>query len=1367
MLSLFLYIYYTHTKATKANAKALIDMQMMQMATRFEKILNQHEALARAISHTFLDYEDIKASQRKNIYKEILQNAFIENPNYLGVWSILERSYFDSAYHKTFGAEQSVIHEFSGKIDATDKLLFSTGDDQESIYYKAKMSLEEAISEPLFLTYDARVADEFITQICVPIINDGKFVGLVGLDLLLSQLQKELKNQTYFPDAYSFVLSGNGTYVAHLNASLIGKKLSYINPKLNENFNVSNLIRNGEKFGTFYYNEELKKEVYISYYPITIGNTKTPWAVGIEVPLQQFAGNKTNVVLVTALICILGILLLSLVALFIGQSISRSMLDITSVLEKLRQGDIGGLHKVEVEEKGEKENEIRKIKKTINQLIDSFIRTSEFARRIGKGELNIEQEILQQRDMLGNSLLEMHRNLLQAREEEKKRREEDAKRNWATRGLAELGEILRQSRGDIHEFSDNIIRNLTKYLHANQGGIFIINDADEHDVFIELLASYAYDKKRLLQRKIKPGRGLVGRCIQEKATVFMREIPENYITITSGLGESSPRNLLLIPLIFDDLVYGVIELASFRIFENYEIEFVEKFGESVAAAISNIKINIRTARLLEESNIKSKELAIQEKEMRQNVLDLQATQEESARKEIEMTGILKAIASTSTIIQYAPDRKIIEINGANIAGGSYYKLDMVGRYHHDYALESLENPKEYEQFWRDLLAGKSRDRIAYFEQNEIQQWVSERYTPVKDEHGKVYKVITIGNDITESKILENRLLEQRNDLLSSEEKLRQNLEELQATQDEIIRRNNEIESLNRAVDRSLMRAEITKEGLIIDINEKFSYSLAYAIDDLLNRQYISIVSEEEKPKYNKIWKAVKQGKSYKGSLRYVSKNNEIKWLLLSYIPEFEKDRNVRKVFILGYDVTESKKLEIEVSKQAQELQEQEKELRQTLEMFQATQEDMALQAAQNTSLVEAISSSSLVVEVDPYGIVVKANSEFLHILDVKEEKILGHLFYDFNRSFVSKEAFSAFLAKLAKGTIEKRESRLEYKDKEIWLHETYSPILDQNRNVNKILIISFDISSRKKQEEQLKLQTENLLAAEEELRQNIEELQATQEEIIKKNEEIKALNIAVDKALMRAEISPEGIIEDVNYKFAEALAYKPEELIRKHWQVFIHEDEKLRHIEIWKNLNKGKAFQGEIKVKTEKDTEKWFLLTYTPEPDEYTLASKVFLLGYDISESKKLEMEVRNQAKDLQEQEEDLRQTLEEFMASQEEMMRQSSESMSVIRAMEKSLYVCQFDLDGKLITANEKFRDLFAENEADLTGTHFDKLYEKSEREQNFSEILDSLKKKETCTVMTRFKKDGNSFVLKENFHPIFGFQENLEKIINIAIPE
>lgn len=273
-----------------------------------------------------------------------------------------------------------------------------------------------------------------------------------------------------------------------------------------------------------------------------------------------------------------------------------------------------------------RDDEIGQMTQAIIGMVNGLQQKADFASKIGNGVYESEFQLLSSEDTMGQALITMRDNL-------RKSTEEDKKRSWATEGLAKFVDILRSNNAQTANLSENILTNLVKYLKANQGTMFVVNDENERDVHLELVACYAYDRKKHVEKRIEIGEGLVGQAYLEKDIIFLTDVPENYVTITSGLGDATPRCVMIVPLKMNDKVYGILEIASFKAFEKYMIEFTEKLGESIASTIAATKINDRTSSLLAQTQIQAEEMRAQEEEMRQNMEELQATQEEMGRKE--------------------------------------------------------------------------------------------------------------------------------------------------------------------------------------------------------------------------------------------------------------------------------------------------------------------------------------------------------------------------------------------------------------------------------------------------------------------------------------------------------------------------------------------------------------------------------------------------------------------------------------------------------------------------------------------------------------------------------------------------------------
>ena len=340
----------------------------------------------------------------------------------------------------------------------------------------------------------------------------------------------------------------------------------------------------------------------------------------------------SNIIIISGLILILAVLLI--IFLFVNSMITP----INSLRKIIRSMSTGELPKQKI---NTTTDEIGQMGMALENLISGLRDKANFARDIEKGNFKSFFKKSGKNDILGNSLLAMRDSLSKATEDEKIRRKENEQRSWSTQGISEFNTLIRDHSGNPEDFAMVTINKLTRYTDSQVGGFYIMNENDQEEVFLELIAFYAYDRHKFFEKVIYPGQDLIGQAFMEKDTIFISDVPENYIKISSGLGKKNPKSILIVPLIVNEKVYGVVELASIEIYEDYKIEFVEKVGEILASTIATIQINQQTAHILEESREKSEILEHQEKESIKNIeqlnkeLEISNTKLEQFKKEIE------------------------------------------------------------------------------------------------------------------------------------------------------------------------------------------------------------------------------------------------------------------------------------------------------------------------------------------------------------------------------------------------------------------------------------------------------------------------------------------------------------------------------------------------------------------------------------------------------------------------------------------------------------------------------------------------------------------------------------------------------------
>jgi len=272
---------------------------------------------------------------------------------------------------------------------------------------------------------------------------------------------------------------------------------------------------------------------------------------------------------------------------------------------------------------------LKTIISSLNQLRERISGVNDSLRKIGSGKYSFEIDVKSAEDETGNSLKIMRDNLINIKKE-------DDQRNWSNEGYTMFSNLMRHYH-EVNALSTAFISELAHYLKANQIFLFTINENEEdrEKSVLKLEAAFAFNKRKFLQKEFYAGEGLTGQCYLEKQTIYLNEVPEEYTEITSGLGDAGPRSVLIVPIKTTEYIVGVIEIASFKEFQAYEIEFCEKLAENLASVLASMKINEHTKHLLETTKSQTENLRMQEEEMRQNLEEMEAIQEEMHRKESE------------------------------------------------------------------------------------------------------------------------------------------------------------------------------------------------------------------------------------------------------------------------------------------------------------------------------------------------------------------------------------------------------------------------------------------------------------------------------------------------------------------------------------------------------------------------------------------------------------------------------------------------------------------------------------------------------------------------------------------------------------
>ncbi|HBI81068.1 MAG TPA: hypothetical protein DDY04_03745 [Bacteroidales bacterium] len=710
-----------------------------EVSAIFEKDL----AIVRTLSQAFTVYKDMPHEQWKKLFLDMYIPVLKENPEIYSLWDSWEYKSFVPGYDKDYGRFVITTWREGNEIKWLYDERSMSGD--PPIYGKYKTLGREAIWEPYVdqVTTGKSEVKLMITYFS-PVYVNNVFGGIVASDVSLESLQEMILKIKPVTGSYAYIISNEGIIAAHPNKEFFNKKVEEILKDENKKENITQRIAKGEEF---YYTktDENGEKLLICHSPIIAGKVQTPWSLALSVPVDVIMAKARKTFYVSLLVSIAGLLVIVIVLLIVSGNLTRPIKKITEILKRMAKGEVSEELMVELSTG----DEMEEMALALNTTIDGIDHKTTFANEIGKGNYSTSLELLSDKDVLGKSLIQMRDSLKKAAEEEEKRKIEDQKRSWANEGHARFGEILRQNNNDLQKLCDSVIAALVKYVGANQGGIFLWNDEDKTHQYFELVSAFAWDRKKYLTKQIEKGEGLVGACALEKETIFMTDVPDDYVNITSGLGDANPRCVILVPLKHEDEVMGVIEMASFKVLENHEVEFIEKIAESIASTILSVKINARTKMLLEQSQMQAEEMKAQEEEMRQNMEELQATQEEVERKSTEIEGFMSSIHSSAYVLEYDLNGNVISVSDSFIQLIGVSREQIIGSHHADNLELSEEQKKEYGSFWDSLKAGVNKKVRSTISWKGKQYHLFETYIPIKDSDGRVFKIMKLAFEETE------------------------------------------------------------------------------------------------------------------------------------------------------------------------------------------------------------------------------------------------------------------------------------------------------------------------------------------------------------------------------------------------------------------------------------------------------------------------------------------------------------------------------------------------------------------------------------------------------------------------------------------
>jgi PAS domain S-box-containing protein len=489
---------------------------------------------------------------------------------------------------------------------------------------------------------------------------------------------------------------------------------------------------------------------------------------------------------------------------------------------------------------------------------------------------------------LGRALKLIHLNIRSNRRKEREI-------TWITEGKDMISRVLR-IHNEIDTLSYQVLKNMARYIQSVQGAMYLY---DEESGRIRNIAHYAYNRRKYTEQEFAIGEGLVGQCAYEMDYIYRTEIPDDYITITSGiLGDRKPSSILLVPLITNDQLQGVVEFAFLDPkVPKLTIQFTLELGEIIARTLFNLQVNMKTRMLLEESRKMTAELQQNELVMKRNAAEMKSTQQQLQHANAQLQ---KKIEEE----KLAQDRLHWLLENAS---------EVISIYDKDYQLKYISPSVERILGYRpeEMVMGKDFERIDRKSSNEIRkafellleapaQTVTLEYSYTRKDGKRIFLASGIRNlledpsvngfifntrDITESKLIEK------------EQRLKSRMQSLSENSLDLILR-------------------VSTSGIIYYTNPVVEDYTGIAASGIVNKSleevgFNNTITELLKDTLHKVTgKPEKMNREITLPVALGGRSGE-RILHFNIIPEFQ-DRELETILFVGHDITEAKRIEKEI-----------------------------------------------------------------------------------------------------------------------------------------------------------------------------------------------------------------------------------------------------------------------------------------------------------------------------------------------------------------------------------------------------------------------------------------------------------------------
>lgn len=727
----------------------MVRLSAERSALQVRSKLEHYMGLTYALAKSFEGFPSLPPSRWQALHLDMLQRVYREYPDLLSIWDSYEYSSYRAGYDRPYGRlSRQVYFTPLGELRSDVQELSMSGDPPHYSAFKAKnyAGIWEPYMDNVSRDEGLRV---LMTTVAAPIQEEGRFAGLVGVDISLNWLQELVKELKPMSGSQAFILSNGGLVVAHAVDTLVMHRIGELFPSEARREHLAEAVRDGEPV-SFMHVDGGGTRHYVYLTPVRVDKSGEHWSVGVSVPLNMLtasADRSTRIAVVATSVALLVLVILLVVMI---NRLVRPLVQLTASLHRLGRGELDE-DLCPVVRSGD---ELEVMGCAVRDLLDGLRGKEKLVRSLREEDFTREMRLLSNQDQLGLSLLSLQEHLRSRRSEVESQRAESVQRRWASEGFARFSDMLRSPSASTEELTNLILPELVAFMKASLGAIYLL-DAErlsETGVrYYALHSVYGWDRRRFVDKVgFESGVGLVGSCAMERAPVYVTDVPEDYIRIPVGVGALLPKSLLLLPLLYEGETLGVVELARLEGFEQYEVDFLSTLCETIAAAIHSVIQENELKGVLERTQQRVVEL---DQEVEGLINSVEALDHRSQISDRRIAALERQLGAIGGVLFYfeADPQGLITAAGSCVLEQLRRREDqVVGTHFSEWIRVSGWRKQQFDSFWQEVISGAGQQLQAqlYGVSGDVE--VHEFYIPVRNLLGHAERVMILAYRTSEN-----------------------------------------------------------------------------------------------------------------------------------------------------------------------------------------------------------------------------------------------------------------------------------------------------------------------------------------------------------------------------------------------------------------------------------------------------------------------------------------------------------------------------------------------------------------------------------------------------------------------------------------